>query len=351
MSQIADPKPTTCRQPACPLSADGRCLEGLDPQVCPHVVTLDKLVDQVSDEAPLPPSPPKTLPLPSGIEVPLNDAGDLLARTTTRVVLVAGDNDAGKTTLLTSLFDRFCTGPYGGYLFAGSSSLIAFERRAHTGYTRSEAAAADTVRTAHSWDIKFLHLRLRDEACRGPSSDLLLSDIDGETCKRARDSAAECAKLTILRRADRLLLVIDGDRLSTVGHRESAISDAVGLLRRFLESSLLRPTTPIDLVVSKWDKVAARDAETPSRGAIKRMKQIIDGLPVAKDVTVTWHEIAARPDALDRFTHCHGMDGFPVAWCDGGPPPEPVRRAFSTLASRDMDTFVAPTVPAPAAQP
>ena len=331
-----------CKQAACPVATEGRCLEGLEPQKCPHFAEI--IVREnggiVKDE----PSElvPKTITLPTGLEIPLAEAGELLAAPHTRVIVIAGDNNAGKTTIVVSLFDRYCVGQFGGYLFAGSSSLVAIDRRAHTGYTRSENTVADTAHTAHSWDLLFLHLRLREEACLLPTRDLLLSDIPGETCKRARDSASECAKLGVLCRADRLLLAIDGEKLSDARFRESCISDAINLFRRLAETNVLRPRTPVDFVVTKWDMIAARNSEESVRTAIDRMKSNVARLPVARDFILQWRETAARPESIERFQHCHGMDDFPRVWCDAALAPSFGRNLLSQSAVLDMDKFTFP---------
>ena len=131
--------------------------------------------------------------------------------------------ESGKTTLLTSMYESFQDAPFGGYEFAGSATLPGFEQRCHEGRIESEGLGAHTLRTPAAVGASFLHLRLRTEDESREFSDLLLSDISGELFDRAKDSTDECKALSFLRRADRLVLLLDGARLANPGFGQGLV--------------------------------------------------------------------------------------------------------------------------------
>src|SRR5687767_4699776 len=63
------------------------------------------------------------------------------------VIVLAGSSESGKTTLITSIYERFLSGRVTGQLFAGSRTFIGLERRAHPARIRSKAPMASTQHT------------------------------------------------------------------------------------------------------------------------------------------------------------------------------------------------------------
>ena len=84
--------------------------------------------------------------LPSGKELNEVAANTIAASRSVRVVVLAGPVDSGKTTLLTSLYELFQWGTVADQLFAGSTTLPAFEQRCHLARTVSGGEIADTGR-------------------------------------------------------------------------------------------------------------------------------------------------------------------------------------------------------------
>lgn len=70
---------------------------------------------------------------------------------------------AGKTTLVAALYEKFNEAPFANYLFAGSKTLVAMERRSHLARLTSGALRPDTERTLITdiRDTRFLHFCLR----------------------------------------------------------------------------------------------------------------------------------------------------------------------------------------------
>lgn len=344
MTALAPSTPLKCSQPACTIGTNGQCLEGLAPGSCPHRIEVDVSGAQaiVAEHE----SPSKsTVQLRLGKELQLDECGDVLASRDTRVIAIVGANDTGKTTLLGSLFDRFCHGSFGGYDFAGSMSLRALDERMYLGHTRCRAPRADTIRTKHDWEIKFLHIRLQQAEATMAPLNLLISDIPGETCKQARHSTDKCKILRPLLRADRLVVAVDGAKLATAELRESAIADSVALLRRMSESDVLRSGIHIDIVLTKWDIVKAANAEMSVRAAVDRHRNVIERKQFASSFSISWNEIAARPEDISVLQHCFGMDSLPRQWCESAPPRYRSSAVASPRARLAMDNYLPPDAP------
>ena len=105
-------------------------------------------------------------------------------------VLLMGDRDVGKTTLLAELHHSYLQAPFAGYLFAGSRTLIGFEERCFLSRFQSGLENEDTERTK-SRDIRLLHLSLAPEAMPLRRTDLLFGDVSGERYRDIKTSVEE----------------------------------------------------------------------------------------------------------------------------------------------------------------
>jgi len=187
------------------------------------------------------------------------EGGEIVKASRTSIVVVAGMARSGKTTLVGELYGLFHKGPFAGFLFAGSRTLPGFERRCHLARLCSERESADTERTGHSEIHELLHLRLA-EAANGTRHDILFSDIYGETFRLASDSAEECRRIPILLRADHVVILVDGKKAIDKRERQSAFSSADSLVRQCLDSKMLNQKSNVQVVLTKWDKVAGHGA-------------------------------------------------------------------------------------------
>lgn len=202
---------------------------------------------------------PRVIQFREGDYLPAEEAGKVVRAAPTCIVVIAGVVGCGKTTLIAGLYGLFHKGPFAGYLFAGSRTLPGFERRCHLARMASGLTSPDTERTKHSHSQHLLHLRLAE-----PSPlrhhDILFSDIYGEAFRRAADSADECCKFDILKRADHVAVLIDGQKVVSKQDRQGAFSSVDGLLGQCLDTGMLGSTSSVQAVVTKWDVVAASAA-------------------------------------------------------------------------------------------
>jgi len=179
------------------------------------------------------------------------EASRLLARGPGRLVVLMGEQGAGKTTIVTELYERQRR-PDSPVRFAGSWTLLAFERlaaaRRATGHV--PPAARDNVDPEGR---ELLHIAL---SCGEGPLHLLLSDLPGEIFRRLADNQLGIAELPWLRRADKLVLVVDGAQLRDVLTRSATVTRVRQLRERLEPFDLARSGTRLALVVTKWDLVA-----------------------------------------------------------------------------------------------
>ena len=180
----------------------------------------------------------------------------ITARAPTSVILFAGTAESGKTTLLATLYLLFQRGPFATFAFAGSQTLVGFEKRVHNARLASRLSAPRTERSKFS---ELLHLRVRTADRPTPARDLLLCDLWGEDFREARDSIEGCRRLTIIRRADSFVLLVDGAKLAQLESRQRAKNDPIDLLRNILDCEMLAETADVDVVHTKWDLVEASE--------------------------------------------------------------------------------------------
>ena len=198
---------------------------------------------------------PKTIKLRDGEFLNAAEGGEVVRSAPSSVVVVAGMARSGKTTLVGELYGLFHKGSFAGYLFAGSRTLPGFERRCHLSRLCSEREIPATERTLFSESHDLLHLRLASVA-NGIHRDILFSDIYGEDFRLASDSAEECRKISIFKRANHVVILVDGKKAIDKGERQAAFSAADSLLRQCLDCGMLGEKSNVQIVVTKWDKAA-----------------------------------------------------------------------------------------------
>lgn len=224
----------------------------------------------------------------SGQAMTSQEASVLLAERGVDVVVLLGDVDVGKTTLLASIYECIASGPVGGWQFAGSRSLIGFESRTFLATAASGRSHEDTPRTSTSTEQILLHVVLRNES---ETRHLLLADVSGEHARAMRLYDDSGAYGPLLKSATRALVLVDGEMLVRVKDQNVALAEAATLVRAIAQGGEFRIDTPLDIVVTKWDLCADAD------GLDEELDRL---LAVAKDAwsAATLLRTAARPRAV-----------------------------------------------------
>jgi hypothetical protein len=235
------------------------------------------------------------------------------------VILLAGAADSGKTTLLVSLYESLQRGPFAGHAFAGCETLLGFERRAYLGRIECGRATPDTARTSVAAGPRWLHLRVRTPDAFAPPRNLLFSEIGGDFVRLAKDSTDECRRLTLARRADHFVILVDGAKLVQRHHRLTAANDAALLLRSCLDAHMLGQSSFVDMVFTKWDDVLRSaelgEIEKSLDAFVWRTRQHCE----PRLARLRFARVAARPAPGSPLPFAHGMTELFAAWVEASP--------------------------------
>lgn len=177
-----------------------------------------------------------------------------------KLILIIGGPKCGKTTLVSSVFESFQKGPLGDFIFAGSHTQVGFELISYLAREASGRADPDTERTK-SQEFLYLHLSIRDKALAHKAKHLLFTDVSGERFKLARDNQDWMNELTILKKADHIFYVVDGEALSNVETRNTTKQDVIIFLRRAIKAHLLTKDNQLTILINKFDRVIKNSAE------------------------------------------------------------------------------------------
>ncbi len=267
-----------CEKLDCTVATTGRCLiSHPDPLSCPHfrsgsdVVELSVEVPEVEATESI--GDDEVLPIITvgrtfhqGIELGADDAVEIMRARYAHLIGVLGSTDAGKTCLLSSLYLMASGGTLpAGYQFAGSLTLQAFEDRAR-GLREWEKGAlptqlVDHTVLAHPRQPSLLHLAIQEKAANRRRVDLLLTDLPGEWTDNLVLRAANAPSFEFLRRADGIIIVVDGKLL--VSHQQFV---EVQRIRQFIERLStnvgIGRDVPFVLLISKSDEIAMRMPES-----------------------------------------------------------------------------------------
>ncbi len=277
--------------------------------------------------------------LPRGEGYQIDGADEITTRSPTNVILFAGTAECGKTTLLASLYLLFQKGPFCGYSFCGSKTLVGFEKRVHNARLASRLAKPKTERSKVS---ELLHLRIGKTDKSAPPRDVLLCDLWGEDFREARDSIEGCKRLPIISRADSLVVLVDGGRLSKLDRRQQAKSDPIALLRNVIDCQMIGELADIDIVHTKWDDVEASADRADTEQFAEHVDQEIKRLFLSRVGRLRFTRIAAH--ALDGSRPLgFGVDELFKRWVerDPGAARVRVRLAPEPPQASEYDRFLA----------
>jgi GTPase SAR1 family protein len=254
-----------CVEPGCKVAETGVCLNGREPtDSCPHFRTAGDVVSDVSrsnDEHfegdPIHSTPSGvvtigTIELPNGMFLDRDRVATITRRYQSHIIVLAGEKGVGKTTILTAIYEGLLRSGKPPFLFSGSETLLGFETRCHLSRESSGRDEADTLRTAESDELEFVHLRLQLPTTR-VATDLLFTDVAGELFNHVANSSNFAKRLTIARHSTTFTLVLDGMKLCTLEERGRHSQRARDVLRSLLEVDVLDDQSRVIVVVNKED--------------------------------------------------------------------------------------------------
>lgn len=237
-----------CAQEACRAhEKDGKCIEGFARVDCPHWAKR-------SAQSPMLARP--SLPQVSwhrGQALETDELALVTRRFATSTVLLLGEHDSGKTTLLASIFLAFSRGRIGEFSFAGSRTILGFERRSFKACLVSGGSKAQTDHTS-TQDPSYLHIMVRREADLMTSS-LAITDIAGETLRELYETPKDAAVLPLAQRAERIALCVDAVRLADTVERHRLTATASQTLRSLAENGCGGYPKKVQLVLTMGDRL------------------------------------------------------------------------------------------------
>lgn len=256
---------------------------------------------------------PEFIELFSGAALSAADAEVITLRSRTHLVVFAGAEGSGKTTALASIYERLNQGAFAGFKFAGSRTLLGFEEICHLNRLVSGGAQPDTQRTGLTDEAKYYHLTLSPTESATARRDVLLSAMSGELFRTARDSRVEAERLTFLRRADTIVVLVDGERLATATQRTSAQADAADILESVLDAKMVSRNCRVEIVFSKLDRITA--AGRSALDFVAKTQEKFESKFRVRVPDLSFRRIAARPASSSVSDNSDGglADAF-VAW-------------------------------------
>ena len=257
--------------------------------------------------------------LSSGDELISKEAEAIKRDFGAKLIVIAGESDSGKTTVLSCVHEIFRDGSYAGYLFARSRTLPAFERVCHDSRAESGRQTPETERTSMAEGIRFFHLGVRHESLKAPTQHLLISNISGEAFREIRSSSNEALKMDFIKSADHFALVIDGAQLAKPAKRALARSHSQKVLRRLIEEGLLDKSSQVDVLFSKWDCLDSILKSTTDKPHLQEFLADFEAQlrRFEGDLgRLRFFQIAARPPSSNVLKEGHGLEKVFRSWVE-----------------------------------
>lgn len=260
---MAETAVVQCANPACKVRIDGRCVEGLEKNKCPHFgkpLAAPPSTDTAEAER-------LGIVLPSGDLLDQEEASRVLRRGASRVIAVVAPKDAGKTTLIASVFELFLRGPIGPLGFAGSRTMYAFERACHPSRGVSRNARPKTERTILT-TVKFYHAALRRPG--EDVLDLVVADRNGEDYGSAADETGGVREFVEILRADTITFLVDGRQLADPVTRNTVGPEMLAIVQALVDGGGIEGRPRAALVLTKLDEIErSADKERAKRDFAK----------------------------------------------------------------------------------
>ncbi len=285
-------KQVICANLDCEVATSGKCLEAFtNLNECPHY-------NQTISKSSLPTEDTKKksrseIAINSGEALNCKEAGKLLCARPARVITVIGLSDAGKTTLISGLYDVLQKGPFADFSFIESKTLPAFELRCHHARAVSRRTVPDTERSTRGMGLIFLHLAVTNDS--GGRIDLLLSDRSGENYEAATNNTQACLELLEVYRSDLVLILADGAKLANPEFRHSTVADVRRLIEALLDSNMLGRKHRVALILTKYDKLVPNNQD--GLDAFDGLANIVAEKLSNQVSEFTVIKTAARPDS------------------------------------------------------
>ncbi|WP_156818837.1 TRAFAC clade GTPase domain-containing protein [Sphingomonas sp. Mn802worker] len=273
-------------------------------------MTIDDFEEIV--EAPSIKEATRMISLASGEALDTMNAAALQRRLLSRVVGLVGPNNAGKTSLIASVYDLLQEGPVGDIGFAGSTTLIGFEKVCHDARAASRRGLPHMERTIVGAEATFFHLDLKAEGQDVVS--LFLGDRSGEDYLGAADDVARADDFIELRRADTVTLLVNGEHLTGTEHRHEVRAVSPQLIEALVEGGAIREHCRLAVVLTKNDVVVGTTNAERTRRDFAEIVATIAERHSSHLSEVKPFVIAASPKSVSGLKRGDGVDNLLRYW-------------------------------------
>jgi len=231
----------------------GECKQGHDDLLDCEFYELTEADDEPA------PSPPaiRRIDLPSGEALQANELERVLAGHSASVVVLLGRVGAGKTTLISLAYHLLGSRRLPDWSFAGSKTIVGLARRSHYASFASNRTVPTTARTERWASGLYLHLGMRRQS-DDVRAELLLVDVSGEDVVDFSNGKAEPVVQKALRRANHIIIVVDGAEIADVNTRSLAVFQSRTLLK-MLEKQELSDPAQVCVVITKSDLLVGNE--------------------------------------------------------------------------------------------
>lgn len=312
-------QPLTCSNPDCSLASDSKCVEGYEVEECPHAgrISIDDIpeAEELETQVAL---PEPTIALSSGETLDRAEASALQRRRVSRSIGLIGPNDSGKTSLIAGVYDLLQEGPVSGAAFAGSSTLIGFEKICHLARAVSRRTVPHTERTSRGADATFFHLDLH-QADVGLTS-LFIGDRSGEDYLAATDQISQAEQFFEIRRADCITLLVNGEQLVDSGLRHEVRAATPQIVDALIEARAIRKGCRLAIVLTKKDSVLASPHAERVQGDFDGLVASISRSHTAYLGEVKPFVVAASPKDCEQVERGEGVGDLLLFWLQASPP-------------------------------
>ena len=317
---IADTAIRVCANDACQYVATRKCVEGNPVEECPHLKAVDHRNDGIGDDAEIDTEvgagPDTSVAyVTNGEPLTVADGSAVLKFGRASVVALVGQAEAGKTSLIGEVYDAFQYGAYEELTFAGSRTLIGFEKICHKIRATSRGHNLLEERTDVTSDPVLFHLsvaRNHDE-----TKDLLIADRSGETYRDMLDRPSLAMGCIELRRASVLNLLVDGARLTDPSERASVITECQQVMQTLVHSALVDEDRRINVVLTKLDEVDGSPEKRRCHLAFESIVDRVRSTIFGTSAKIGVYRIAARP-RTELYAKGFGVEALVIDWLNDG---------------------------------
>lgn len=259
----------------------------------------------------------KYIDMPSGEALSLRDTYTVMAKEKTRLVIVIGPSESGKTTLETALYQMFQNGQLENYFFAGSKTLQGYEERAFRTRINSGRSKPDMPRTSTGIQEQFLHIKVYN-AEEEIYYNLLFADIAGEDYSNCIANSDELKKqFPYFKNADYFVALLDGNQMRDKAKRYSIPENLKQMFRTIVDAGLYKDESVLQIVTSKYDLIDSADFNSSEEILEFLAQNEVNLNRYFKKYfsTVEFVNIAAMPCVKGKYQCGFGVDTLLETWC------------------------------------